>query len=329
MINKLMVAIASTYDVDLIQTAIFKGFHWSVFVSAEIARLGDLRLLRFVQKQGCPINRWACIGAVEADQFECFAYTLTFIKQCSVELIKTCCKNVRYIVYALQYNAHFVEREYASLISRYAAEKGYICVLELLKKMNAEWCSNIAVYAVIGNDVNMLRYVTENGCEKWNSVCSVATFYGHLECLKYAIKNNYPSNSRSIVLNCLVNNHFECLTYVLKAGCGVYDMINLAAILNRLDFLKECRKYSNWKQSAEYAAKYGNLECLKFCIMHNGRVFSSHSYEDLLINRYPIVPIGLDTMIDLTTINERRRSCVDFLKSIRLLDSSYPYPPPY
>ncbi len=79
-------------------------------------------------------------------------------------------------------------------------------------------CATIASYY---GQLECLKYAHVNGCE-WleeESICSFAAKNGHLNCLKYAHENGCTWD-KSTCNNATRNGHLECLKYTCENGCN-------------------------------------------------------------------------------------------------------------
>jgi hypothetical protein len=88
-------------------------------------------------------------------------------------------------------------------------------------------------------NINLLKYAHENGCE-WNAnTCHYEALSENLECLKYAHEHECPWDE-IICRNAAKNGNIECLKYAHVNGCP----------------------WDGW--TCYYASCNGHLECLKY-----------------------------------------------------------------
>jgi hypothetical protein len=66
-----------------------------------------------------------------------------------------------------------------------AAQRGDIEMLKYLHENGCPWDKNICKTAVRGRHLDVLKFLSENGCPWDESTCSAAASYGHLDILKY------------------------------------------------------------------------------------------------------------------------------------------------
>ena len=77
--------------------------------------------------------------------------------------------------------------------------------------------TDVEYAAKIGN-LEILKYLHEQGYP-WNRLtCTVAAGYGHLNCLTYLHENNCPWDYRTCHWAAL-KGHLDCLIYAIENGC--------------------------------------------------------------------------------------------------------------
>ena len=80
--------------------------------------------------------------------------------------------------------------------------------LEKCNKVKERFCARMA----LNGNLDLLKYLHENGCP-WNeATCTCASLVGHLECLKYAHEHGCPWNEFTSSESAL-RGHLECLKY--------------------------------------------------------------------------------------------------------------------
>lgn len=117
-----------------------------------------------------------------------------------------------------------------------------------------------------------------------NNIYLFTSYFGHLECLKYAYENRYKELSKNShgclqyfeidlewdSLACdfsVQRGNLECLKYLIDNNCeydeGVY---HYAIIYNHLDCLKFLHMNGRIRDKSicHYSSMYGNLECLRY-----------------------------------------------------------------
>ena len=94
--------------------------------------------------------------------------------------------------------------------------------------------------AIKYSNLNLLKYLYENGCPMNDCSCSIAASSGSLECLKYAYEHGY-SLSKDVCSKAVQNKHLECLKYAHKNGCLLDEYLCSISAENK-DL--ECLKYA-------------------------------------------------------------------------------------
>ena len=125
-----------------------------------------------------------------------------------------------------------------------------------LEKCNEEkerFCSRVA----LNGNLDLLKYLHENGCPWDQSTCTCASLVGHLECLQYAHENECPWDEDTCKY-AAEKGHLECLKYLHENGCP-------------------------WDEdTCSEAAKNGHIECLKYA--HENGCPGSANYAHRLSN---------------------------------------------
>ena len=149
-----------------------------------------------------------------------------------------------------------------------------------LEKCNEEkerFCSRVA----LNGNLDLLKYLHENGCPWDQSTCTCASLVGHLECLQYAHENECPWDEDTCKY-AAEKGHLECLKYLHENGCPWdEDTCEGAARNGHL----ECLKYLHDKgcpwdgMACSAAAGGGHLECLKYAHEHGCPWFENTCYS--------------------------------------------------
>ena len=130
----------------------------------QMAFNGNIELLQYVRKRGCPWNEWACNAAAQNGHLECLKYLHE--KGCPWD--EYSCSN--------------------------AARNGHLECLKYLREKGCPWDNRTCSFAASGGHLECLKYLHENGCpwDKWT--CRAAAENGHLECLKYLHDKGCPES---------------------------------------------------------------------------------------------------------------------------------------
>ena len=76
--------------------------------------------------------------------------------------------------------------------------------------------------AAFNENLEMLKYCVENGCEIHDGTSAAAAQYGHLALLEYLRSKNYPWDERGCEQD-HENSHMDVLTYAVKNKCPGYE----------------------------------------------------------------------------------------------------------
>lgn len=97
-----------------------------------------------------------------------------------------------------------------------AALHGNIDILKWLRGNECDWGEYTCASAVQGRHFDCLKWLRENGCPWDDSTCEDATINGDLNILEWARENGCPWNAKSIAYYASENGHLSCLKYVVK-----------------------------------------------------------------------------------------------------------------
>ncbi|KAL5239972.1 hypothetical protein ACI65C_007382 [Semiaphis heraclei] len=102
-------------------------------------------------------------------------------------------------------------------------------------------------------------------------VCSVAAYFGQLECLEYAHRQGVPWDVFTCVL-AVLGESYRCLTFAVENGCPLdrSDPVEAAVTIGNLRMLKYLHQNQcPWSsETCTFAALSGQLECLKYARDH-------------------------------------------------------------
>jgi len=112
-----------------------------------------------------------------------------------------------------------VDEEYTKNQEEFCRRVAYTNDLALLRWVREEkscaWDYLTSGTAAILDNLEMLKYCVENGCEVHEGTCAAAASEGHLECLQYLREKNCPWDERTVQI-AHKNNHVDILTYAVK-----------------------------------------------------------------------------------------------------------------
>ena len=92
-----------------------------------------------------------------------------------------------------------------------------IKTIKRAREHGSDWCNVMTIIIKNGN-LEILKYLHENGCPWDEDSCYNASENGNLEVLKYLHENNCPWNSNSSAA-ASHNKQLECLKYLHENGC--------------------------------------------------------------------------------------------------------------
>ena len=163
-----------------------------------------------------------------------------------------------------------VGSEMSHNVCRAIAINGNVAALQHLQKgpmPNPNWNETVCYLALTYGNLDVLKYLRENGCPWDKSACYQAAWNGNLDELKYLRENGCPWDDRYM---CNVAElHADVLEYVHKRGCPFRDPLELctrAAWRGNLDVLMYAHENGcPWNaDTCRTAASGGYLEVLKF-----------------------------------------------------------------
>ena len=86
--------------------------------------------------------------------------------------------------------------------------------LETCSEKKERFCHKMA----LNGNLDLLKFLHENGCPWDEFTCSEAAIKGRLECLQYLHENGCPWNERTCS-RAAQNGNLECLRYAHENGC--------------------------------------------------------------------------------------------------------------
>ena len=106
----------------------------------------------------------------------------------------------------------------------YAALNGHLeCLRYLREEVKAPWDFYTAAWAARNGHLHILEYLVERKyfeyIEYTESACKFTAKFGHLDCLKYLRETAKAPWDHDAVRKAHVNNHTECLQYLLDNNC--------------------------------------------------------------------------------------------------------------
>jgi len=203
--------------------------------------------------------------------------------------VLNCCKTLNYIIKMNSADGVFdpfgdriylydklIEKSKWTEMLRSAVQHGHMECL----KIGHEFGCPLRLNEYDSIAIDMMSKVTHYIPKFTMDVCSVAAYYGQLECLKYARNHSVPWD----VFTCfsaVIGNSFECLAYAVENGCNLnYLSVDVAACTGNLQIMKYLHE-KGYEWSANVignAVVHGRMECLKYAHT-NGCPWSPTTYE--------------------------------------------------
>ena len=249
-------------------------YPWGELTCAEAAAHGHLEVLRWAREQECPWSEASTARAARHGHLHIIEYVHE------------------------QYRAGETNgREpWNARTCGDAAEGGHIAILDYLRQQGCAWDADVAwrasrgghidllkwcraqqppvpmdgracEHAAKANNLDMLRWLRENGCEWSHTTCTAAAGQGHLKVLEYARAQLPPCSWIAATCAAASGGHLECLQWLHEHGCPWTVGVSLAAAksghLEMLRWAAEhgCPVSRNVVQSA---ALTGQLPCLRW-----------------------------------------------------------------
>jgi len=262
-------------------------------VSAVVAGIGALPILRYLYEEGFDWHLDTCAEAAEQGHLDCLQYAHE--KGCPWDT-----------------KTHII-----------AAQNGHMHCLEYAHKQGLPWHSDVCAYAALGGSLACLRYAHENGCP-WGcdtvqnaaqrghfsclryalgrgcafdiDACNTACKHGNLECLQLPLDYGAPFDKstcmysamcsdstclqllfeigcpwdENTVLKAALKGAVDSLRCALEQGCPYYDYtMEAAAIGNSLEclqYLVDVQSLSTDEEVLQVAVLRGNLSCVQFLV---------------------------------------------------------------
>ena len=195
---------------------------------------------------------------------------------------------------------HFKKQDNKWIIKHAVIKNNRECIkFILMNKLDLLGPSATETAALTGN-LEMLKFLRQNGCV-WNSrTCTAAAHNGSLECLKYAHFNGCPWDEHTLC-EAARNNNIDCIKYAISNQCPLFGdeadsyfegPCMLAAANNNIECLKLCYNYGcDIEAAIIVAARYGNLDIVKY-------IYENYDVSDdfVLLSREAIKSGDLETL---------------------------------
>lgn len=152
-----------------------------------------------------------------------------------------------------------------------AAASGSLQCLQLAHQRGIAVTATTFKNAARKGDLNIVKYLHDILCPHEPDVVEEIARSGNVETLKYAIDQNIPFVANHKVCSSLVrDNYFEAMKCMHSIGYSLRDVLDLASMHNRLNFLQYAHEHgAQWVAQHVYvAAAHGHAECVQYAIEH-------------------------------------------------------------
>jgi hypothetical protein len=169
----------------------------------------------------------------------------------------------------------YVEKENVCYI---AAENNNFEMLKVAVEIGFDVSDEaITATAIVNGNLEMLKYLHENGCPITRHTVKEAAAWGRLDCLKYLHKNGCDWDSAAPLL-AAENGNLDCFKYLYENQCPIdlQECLDYATreekkiiIINYIKNLNSCKTKKNKKKKSccnDYneAAENEHMDCLKY-----------------------------------------------------------------
>ena len=213
-----------------------------IFLNA--ARIGNLEIIIYLYemyKLYILKDSESCMNAIKNNHTNVLRWLLSHGFECNEDIISYVALYGEFELLKWIHSTIYTTKSipWIEKISTCATKSGNLEMLKYLHENGCPWdkytCSRAAEYEYL----EILKYLHENGCPWDEDTCSYAAEYGYFELLKYAHENGCPWSVATFAGG-IISENLEILEYLRENGCP-WDKI-----------------------SCHIAAEYGYLEILKW-----------------------------------------------------------------
>jgi hypothetical protein len=115
--------------------------------------------------------------------------------------------------------------------------------------------------------LDCLKYCIKNGFPKPSTATKIAASYGHLAILRHLTESDFVLHEETAIV-AAENGHLSCLKYCSTEGYPKSKNVSLAAAKNgHLNCLKHCtdKNYPRSEYAVTYAEINGHMSCVRYC----------------------------------------------------------------
>ena len=122
-----------------------------------------------------------------------------------------------------------------------AVDGGNLNLIKYLHDNGCDWDEKTCTYAAFNNNLDILKYLHENECP-WNEkACLAACHNDHVDILKYLHENGCPRDSHACHIACH-NGHLEIFKYLHENGCSLDEVVRHIVEYDHPDIVEYIRK---------------------------------------------------------------------------------------
>ena len=156
-------------------------------------RYGNLEMLQWLRRNGCPWHESACAEAAFNGHLE----MLQWARVNGCPWSESTCSE--------------------------AASNGHLEVLKWARANGCLWDESTCTIAANNGHLKVLQWARTNGCPWDESTCDLAVSNGHLEVLQWARANGCPWDESRMCERAASNGHLEVLKWLRMNGCPWYE----------------------------------------------------------------------------------------------------------
>ena len=227
-----------------LQEARESGVVWGYSTCARAAALGDIPMLRWAIKHGCPHNSWVCYRAAANGRLATLQWLwsngLCGKDDANVALGAARGGHLKILLWASERGCAYRTEDVAVA----AAERGHARVLAWLHTRGgaAQWGPRVCAAAAEFGDVSVLRWMKRVGCCPMDATTHVhAAAGGHIKVMEWlaaqegGVRPSQPAAAAAATAAATAaaaaNGHLDALVWMMDCGGGHYYPVDEQRIL--------------------------------------------------------------------------------------------------
>eukprot|EP00752_Nemacystus_decipiens_P005755 g5206.t1 len=232
------------------------------------ARVGNLEVLRWARRFGCPWDEETCTLAARGGHIA----LLLWARRAGCPWNEHVCEeaasrgDLEMLKAARQRGCPWTTN-----VCALAAGAGHFEVLQWCKARGCRWDQTTSTAAARSGDLDVVKWVKEEGCAFTTHACAVAAGEGHLHVLEWLRSNGCPWDGMTCAA-AAAGGHLAALQWARTRGCEWGEQTcTFAAGGGHLAILQWCRLNGcSWNErTCASAAKAGHLDLLKWCRLND------------------------------------------------------------